>query len=139
VTPFVIDASALVEYFFRTPRAKTFAPFIESPESDLHVPELADVEFASAAVRLLVRRVATPDRVSEALTDLADLRISRHGHFALLPRMISLRENFSVYDAVYVALAESIGATFVTADDKLATAVRAHTKVRLGAYPSRST
>ena len=58
---------------------------------------------------------------------------------ALLPRMISLRENFSVYDAVYVALAESIGATFVTADDKLATAVRAHTKVRLGAYPSRST
>lgn len=67
-----------------------------------------------------------PERVGEVLTDLMDLPLTRHGHLALLPRAIALRNNFSVYDAVYVALAESVQATLVTADEKLAGAVRQH-------------
>jgi predicted nucleic acid-binding protein len=131
VTPLVVDASALVEYLFRTPRGITLAPLIETRGVDLHVPALADIEFASAVVRLLVRRIVSTDRATEALGDLADLPLTRHGHLALLPRILSLRGNFSVYDGVYVALAESLAAGLITADEKLVTAVGAHTTVRI--------
>lgn len=126
----VVDASALVEYLFRTPRALSLGPVIED-SADLHVPSLADVEFASAVARLLVRRLITPERAAEALDDLGDLPLTRHGHLSLLPRTLSLRENFSTYDSIYVALAESLGAGLVTADEKLVTALRTHTRVKL--------
>lgn len=127
----VVDASALVEYLFRTPRALRLGPVIEDSAVDLHVPSLADVEFSSAVARLLVRRLITPERASEALDDLGDLPLTRHGHLALLPRTLALRENFSTYDAIYVALAESLGAELLTSDEKLATAARTHTRVKL--------
>lgn len=38
--------------------------------------------------------------------------------------MLSLRDNFSAYDAAYVALAERLDATLVTADQPLARAVQ---------------
>jgi predicted nucleic acid-binding protein len=38
------------------------------------------------------------------------LPLTRHGHQALLPRVLELRANFSAYDACYVALAERLRA-----------------------------
>jgi predicted nucleic acid-binding protein len=40
--------------------------------------------------------------------------------------MLALRDNFSAYDATYVALAERLDAILVTGDAPLARAVRAH-------------
>ncbi|HUO84910.1 MAG TPA: type II toxin-antitoxin system VapC family toxin [Thermoanaerobaculia bacterium] len=128
--PIVLDASALVEYLLRTPRSLTLIPWIEAETHDLHIPALGDVEFASGIVRLLVRELISEQRAAEALEDLIDLPLSRHGHLALLPRAISLRSNFSVYDAIYVALAERLDATLITADEKLAGAVARHTTVQ---------
>jgi predicted nucleic acid-binding protein len=51
--------------------------------------------------------------------------------------MLELRSNFSTYDACYVALAEALGAEVLTADERLARAVRAHTAV--GVVPSPAT
>jgi len=130
LTTFVIDASALVEYLLGTPSGARAASLIESGAS-LHIPTLADIEVTSALVRLLTRRMMTIDRAAEALSDLSLLPLTRHGHIALLPRVMALRDNFSVYDAVYVALAESIGAALITLDQKLATAVRSQTKLPL--------
>jgi predicted nucleic acid-binding protein len=48
-----------------------------------------------------------------------------------MPRMLELRSNFSAYDACYVALAELLGADLLTADERLARAVRTHTAVNL--------
>lgn len=129
MTRVVLDASALLEYLLQNPRARTIAPFLQASDSDLHAPTLCDVEVASGIVRLLVRKLISVERTSELLTDLNDLPITRHGHLALLPRAIALRNNFSVYDAIYVALAESLDATLLTADDKLAEAIRRHTSL----------
>ncbi|HEV8657999.1 MAG TPA: type II toxin-antitoxin system VapC family toxin [Thermoanaerobaculia bacterium] len=114
-----------MECLFRTRRGITLAPEIEKRGIDLHVPAFANIEFASAVARLLMRRIVTIDRATEALGDLVDLPLTRHGHLALLPRILSLRGNFSVYDGVYVALAESLAADLITADDKLIGAVGA--------------
>jgi predicted nucleic acid-binding protein len=50
------------------------------------------------------------------------IRIRRLPHGPLLPRIWTLRDNLTPYDAAYVALAEAIGATLLTADRKLARA-----------------
>jgi len=57
---------------------------------------------------------------------LDDLPLSRHGHQHLLARILSLRANFSAYDATYIALAERLGATLVTGDQRLARAAESH-------------
>ncbi|HEY5611387.1 MAG TPA: type II toxin-antitoxin system VapC family toxin, partial [Thermoanaerobaculia bacterium] len=68
-------------------------------------------------------------QVALALGAYLDLPVTRHGHRGLLARAIELRNNFSTYDAVYVALAEQLDATLVTADARLARAVRAHLSI----------
>jgi predicted nucleic acid-binding protein len=54
------------------------------------------------------------------LDDLEDLPMHRAPHQPLVPRCWELRENMTPYDAAYVALAEALEATLVTADTRLA-------------------
>jgi predicted nucleic acid-binding protein len=136
VRRFVVDASALVEYLFRLPLSLAFESVIE--EGEFHVPSLADLEFASAAVRLITRGLVSEHAAFRALDELSSLPLTRHGHLAFLPRVLTLRNNFSVYDAMYVALAESLNAELITADEKLAGAVLKHTKIRVTSSATRS-
>ncbi|MDT8369726.1 MAG: type II toxin-antitoxin system VapC family toxin [Longimicrobiales bacterium] len=121
------DASALVELLLRTPFAAPVEEVLTDEESDLHVPALCDVEAAAALRRLSLAGMLDDVRREEALVDYADLPITRHGHLALLPRILELRQNFSAYDATYVALAERLEAELLTADRRLARAVGTHT------------
>ena len=61
-------------------------------------------------------------RVELALTDLLALRLERVGHGPLLGRCWELRSNLTIYDAAYVALAEALEITLLTADRRLADA-----------------
>jgi predicted nucleic acid-binding protein len=47
----------------------------------------------------------------------------------LLGRILRLRENFSAYDASYVALADQLDALLLTADAALVRAVRTHPRL----------
>ena len=47
------------------------------------------------------------------------MKITRHGHVPLLPRIWQLRHNMWPYDAAYVALAETLHAELVTLDAKM--------------------
>ena len=133
MTPVVTDASALVEYLLRTPRAADFRTTIEDAEVTLHVPSLCDVEVAAAMRRALLSRRLGDDRAHEAILDYLQLPVTRHGHPGLLPRVLQLRANFSAYDATYVALAEQLGADLLTADGGLARAARSHTRLTIRA------
>ena len=70
-------------------------------------------------------------RAQAALDDFVDFPIQRHSHGLLLRRVWALRANFTAYDAVYVALAETLEATFLTHDRRLATAARRYVTVEL--------
>jgi predicted nucleic acid-binding protein len=48
--------------------------------------------------------------------------MERVPHRPLLPRCWELRDNFTVYDAAYVALAELLDVLFLTADTRIAEA-----------------
>ena len=91
---------------------------------DLNVPALCDIEVAAALRRGLLAGSLSRRRAGQALDDYGDLPLTRHGHQTLLRPILALRHNFSAYDAAYVALAERLGATLLTADQALAKAAR---------------
>jgi len=127
----VSDASAIVEFLLGTTRGEAFEDVLTDPDSDVHVPALCDVEVASALRRLRRSERLSEKRQREALSDYVDLPLSRHGHLALLPRVMELAANFTAYAGVYVALTEALAAQLVTADDRLGRAVEAYTDLRL--------
>lgn len=125
----VADASAMVEYLLRTRRWPSIDETIEAEATDLHIPALCDVEVCAGLRRALTRRRIDQDRAQEALEIYLDLPLTRHGHEALLARIMTLRANFSPYDVTYVALAEALEAPLLTGDRPLARAVGRHTGI----------
>lgn len=121
-----MDASALVEYVLGTDRSAPARVAITSPDADLHVPALCDVEVVAALRRALLARSLTERRAQEALSDYQALPLTRHGHERFLDRALALRHNFSAYDAIYVALAGGLQAQLVTADAALERAAQRH-------------
>lgn len=88
----------------------------------LSAPELIDLEVVSVFRRLCAADQLDPARADQALADLDALRLDRVPHRPLLRRCWELRHNVTVYDAAYIALAEILDATLVTADRRLASA-----------------
>ncbi len=86
------------------------------------LPELADLEVASVLRRQLAAGALDARRAGLALDDLAALPARRAPHRPLLPRCWGLRDNLTIYDAAYAALAEAMNATLLTADRRLARA-----------------
>jgi predicted nucleic acid-binding protein len=91
---------------------------------ELHIPELCDIEVASALRRLVRSGQLTRTRVHEVVANYAALPLTRHRHLGLVPRVLELSDNFTAYDAAYVALAEQLGSALLTSDAALARAVR---------------
>lgn len=128
----VIDASALLEVLLRTPSAQRVETrLFEEPRQTLHAPHLLDVEVAQVLRRYSTMGELDDQRGTEALADLADFPIRRYQHDFLLTRVWTLRNNFTAYDAVYVALAEALNARLLTRDQRLAAAVRRHVDIEL--------
>ncbi len=125
----VVDASSVVDYLLRGSPAT--AELFRVEQLDLHAPELIDLETASALRSLMRGGTLGHDRARMMVDDYLDLPICLHAHRPLLPRVLELHHNFSPYDAAYLALAERIGATFLTADEPLARAARRHTSVQV--------
>ena len=86
----------------------------------LVAPHLIDVEVLAAWRRLAGVGRLEDQRLELARADLRALAIERVPHGPLLERAWELRTNVTAYDAMYVALAELLGAPRVTADAKVA-------------------
>ena len=87
--------------------------------SGSHAPHLLDLEVVSVLRRLWRMGRLDDRRVGLALRDLVDLPIFRYPHLDFAPRIWELRQNITVYHAAYLALAETLDCSFVTADRAL--------------------
>lgn len=113
----VVDASAAVSGLLNNGQARRTLG-----EEQVHVPHLIDSEVASA-----LRRRVLADQISDhlgwsALDTWRRLAATRYPVHALLERVWQLRANLSAYDAGYVALAEALGCSLLTADARLSRA-----------------
>lgn len=116
----VVDASAVVELLLQLDAAEVLMDRLFLSGESLHAPQLLDVEVTQVIRRYARAGDLTPARGAEAVRDLADLPITRHGHLPLLDRMWQLRNNATAYDAAYIALAEALDAVLVTRDAAVA-------------------
>lgn len=126
----VVDASALLEVLLVTPRGVPVAHRLRAATS-LHAPHLLDLEIAQVLRRLVHQGQLPWERGEQALADLADLDLERWEHHPLIPRVWELRANLTAYDAVYVALAEGIGAPLLTCDGRTARAPGVRARIDL--------
>jgi predicted nucleic acid-binding protein len=122
----VVDASALVDLLLRRPRADEIERHVVAHASELHAPELIDIEVVSALRGVVSSGEAPALRAAEAIDDLLELPISRHPHGPLVRRVWHLRETLTAYDATYLALAEVLSepaSPLLTTDARFARAI----------------
>jgi predicted nucleic acid-binding protein len=79
-----------------------------------------DAEVAHVVRRHVLRGELASAAAEAALADLVTMRIERHSHLPLVQRAFELRDNATIYDALYLTLAEILGATLLTRDAGLA-------------------
>lgn len=82
-------------------------------------PEHLVVEVFSAVRGRWLGRQIRERRAGDALTALANATVDLVATAPLLDRMWELRSNVTGYDAAYLAVAETFGCAFVTADARL--------------------
>jgi len=111
----VVDASAALSALLRRGAARE-----ELARQQMHVPHLVDSEIASGLRRRVAAGQVGADQARDMLRVWQHLRMTRYPVFALLARVWELRENVSADDASYIALAESLGCSLLTADARLA-------------------
>ena len=127
----VLDASAALEILLGTDAGEALRERILGRPDRLAAPHLLDVEVAHVLRRYERAHELAAQRAQMALAALADMPIARYSHTPLLPRTWQLRANLTAYDAIYVALAETLDVPLLTRDAKLAAAPGHRAKVEI--------
>ena len=118
----VLDASGAVELLLNTPAGKRLAARLADETEVVHVPHLIDVEIAQVLRRYVLRGALDARAGGMALRRWRSFDVERYPHEPFLDRIWRLRVNVSAYDAIYVALAETLSTVLVTGDRRLAAA-----------------
>ena len=119
----VVDASVLVEFLLgrRQVLEAVTRELSGALDEALHAPELIEPEALNALRRLLRNGDVSASQADRAVLELEDVRLIRYLHAPLRSRVWELRDNLSAYDAVYLALAETLdGSVLITSDSGLA-------------------
>lgn len=116
----VLDASAVLDLLLATPRGRAVDLRLQASEEEAVAPQVLELEVAQVLRGMVARRELDPTRAARALDDLALLPVVRYPDAALLPRVWSLRQHATAYDAAYVALAEALEAVLLTSDPRVA-------------------
>lgn len=115
----VLDASAGVELLLQTAGGQSLRSQLSDP-IEIWVPEHFLVEVASVLRRVELRQPNAGLRMSRALDRLVHGAFHRVQVRGLLSSAWERRGHLTVADALYVVLAEQLGAPLVTADLALA-------------------
>ena len=117
----VVDASLVVAALADSGTDGRWAEALLVSDS-LAAPHMMTVEVANILRRSAVAGAISADQASLAHADLIDLRVELFPYAPFATRIWALRDNVTCYDAWYVAVAETLGASLATLDARLASA-----------------
>lgn len=117
----VCDASAIVALLLDSGFAGRWATS-ELSNAELLAPSLIGFEVANIMRRHELAGLVSADQAAQAHIDLLDLSIEQWPYELIAKRAWELRQNLSIYDGSYVALAELTNAALVTLDKRIASA-----------------
>jgi predicted nucleic acid-binding protein len=131
----VVDASVLVEYLTGGEHVQAARRAI-GRERWVWAPALIDAEVGNALRRQVRAEEISARKAGAAIEDFLEMRLQRVPHRSLVDRAWQLRDNISFYDALYVALAEGLGAPLLTLDKRLTRAPGLRAEIELVAGPT---
>lgn len=100
-------------------------------QPDLSAPAIVLAETASAIRGMTLAGKVSVAKAHLALRRAAALDVAQYPFEPFVERVWELRDNVTVYDAWYVALAEALDVPLLTADRRLAQAPGVRCEVRL--------
>lgn len=121
----VVDTSALIRLFVPDGTLpKDFEEFLRGVERSLNIaiaPELLLAEAANVINNKQLSEELSENESDQILSDVLSLPIRLFPHRPIFPRAFELARVYklTVYDTLYLALAEEHGAVIFTADRKL--------------------
>jgi predicted nucleic acid-binding protein len=116
----VVDASVLVELLSDGDHKEVVVERLDAEEYTLWAPHLIDAEVGHALRRSVRLGALTAQAAGRALWEVDELPVERVEHELLIHVAWGLRDNFSFYDALYVALALMLDEPLLTFDARLA-------------------
>jgi predicted nucleic acid-binding protein len=116
----VVDASVLVELLSDGEHADMAKERLDSEEYALWAPHLIDAEVGHALRRGVLLGKFTAEAAGRALWEVDGVPVERVEHELLIHVAWGLRDNFSFYDGLYVALALMLDEPLLTFDARLA-------------------
>jgi predicted nucleic acid-binding protein len=116
----IADASVILEVLLNTTTGAEIEKQLFAPEQTIHIPYLTDLEVLQVLRRYSSTKVISDVRAQQAIEDYTDMPLNRYPHSVLLPRIWTLRHNFTAYDAAYIALAEALDSPLMTCDHAFA-------------------
>ncbi len=114
----VVDASTVIEALIGTGKRGEWALELLA-SGQLAAPHLMPMEAANILRRAALRKAIPDEIASMAHQDLADLTVDLFPYRPFATRVWELRQTVTVYDGIYVALAEALDAPLATVDVKL--------------------
>lgn len=117
----VVDSSVLVAALLADDDFGSWAATVVA-ELDLGAPSVAAFETANIIRRHAAAGIVHPRIAAGAHRDLALLTVEYWPYHAVAARCWELRDNLTIYDAAFVAMAEATESPLYTLDRRLATA-----------------
>jgi predicted nucleic acid-binding protein len=119
VSRYVVDASVAIKWFI--PEIHSEASLrAQRSRYRLHVPALMTLEVGNVIAKKIRRGELTRVEGDVILKELTHLPLQRHADERLFPAAyrLALDTQRSVYDCLYLALAETVDGIMITADHK---------------------
>lgn len=121
----VIDASVAAKWYLPEQGSELAAALLDRAkrqEVTMLAPELLAIEVANAAWQRVRRGEMEADRALRMVRNVARVEISWANSLDLIEAaaVLALRYGCSIYDAIYLALAEAHDCRLITADRRLA-------------------
>ena len=113
----VVDASVAVSLMLN-PGLRSISAQLAGYDS-LHAPGHFDVECTSAFRKAMLRGSLTFEQFGRLAMSVPHFPVRRHLIADLVPRMVEISRNSTMYDAAYIALAEGLSADLISSDQRL--------------------